>query len=109
MSAAAACPSMHPSATRSNPTDTTWDSFLAPRKREARFKREVSALHAKFCDCSDYRKHFSPWPTTADAGVQTEVADEDDMVSIDLGDGLSDDTLIEAGEGIGTPALVESR
>lgn len=99
---------MHPCATTTRDSDTNWNTLLAPRKREARFRRQVSLLHLEFCDCPDYRNHFSPRPTTADAATQAD-AEEEHADGEDTPGELSDAEIIEAGAGIGGMDIRESR
>lgn len=96
MSAANLAPAMHMSADSVRSTDTSWGAFLANKKRDAAFRREVSSLHKKFCDCPDYRRHLQwPTPTEEDEGSTDPPTPPED------GDHtVSDITIIDAGADI---------
>lgn len=106
MSGSTLTPVMHLAANNVRDTDTSWDSFLAPKKREAAFRRQVSVLHRQFCDCEDYKSHFS-WPITPDK-EEPEQPDGPDTEA-EGGDAVSDITIIESGEGMVGDAEVCSR
>lgn len=98
---AMAVPSMHAGATDARSTDTNWNSYLAPKKRDAAFRRQVSELHRGFCDCGDYRLHFS-WPTTPEQDAPAGDGEGSTAGGTDVSGGLEevgDESILEAAGG----------
>lgn len=90
---------MHAAASTARSCDTDWHCFLAPKKRDAIFRQKVALLHREFCDCEDFRNHIL-WPTPPttpgdDDGEGGHIGEEDV-------DNISDNTIIDAGDGIVT-------
>lgn len=89
-------------------TDSSWPAFLARKKRDAVFKRKVSELHKVVCGCPNYLLHFQRWPTTTEKSVQAG-GELEPTREEETGEDIGDETIIEAGDGIGPDVLLESR